>query len=278
MNPVLLNTALGPIEYAISGRGRPILFIHGGHVNCRETIFQKRLDPERFLFLRVSRPGYGQTPLTDENKTPKGTAELLVALLDKLQIQQVTVFGISAGGLTALEMAGNFPQRIEKLVLMGALTKKWFSKTDRYYKGAKWIFAPRREKYTWLVYSIFFKLFPKAMTRMMFKQLSKHRPVQFTMSEYRELRAMTLSMRSGSGFSNDLDQDVDQHTLSKIITPTLILHSENDHSVDISHAQHAKEGIKQSRLLTFKNRWGHLLWLGAEYDPVYNAMIYYFDN
>lgn len=36
----------------------------------------------------------------------------------------------------------------------------------------------------------------------------------------------------------------------RIECPTLILHSENDNSVDISHARNAKNNIKSSRLLT----------------------------
>src|SRR4051812_22605240 len=125
----LIETIKGKIEYSMLGQGRPILFVHGGHVNCTETIFQKGLDANRFCFITPSRPGYGNTPLSDLNKTPKGTADLFIALLDELKIQEAIVVGISAGGLTALEMAANYPDRIQCLVLMSALTKKWFVET-----------------------------------------------------------------------------------------------------------------------------------------------------
>jgi len=244
------------------------MFIHGGHVDCRETIFQKGLDQNKFCFITPSRPGYGNTPLTCFNGTARGAADLFVALLDKLKLDKVIVIGISAGGLTALEMAANYPERVESLVLMSALTKKWYNKTNKVYKGGKKIFAPKVERYTWLICRYFFKIFPKLMTAVLFKALSKYQPVMYTRNEFEEIKEIILSMSSGSGFSNDLDQSIEQDTLSHIKCQTLILHSDYDNSVDSSHPQNAKEKINHSRLVTFKNRWGHMLWVGEDYEPV----------
>ena len=72
-----LDTSKGKIEYTFLGNGKPTLIIVGGHANCKETIFHKGLDPNKFCFVTPSRPGYGLTPLTDQNKTPKGTSDLL---------------------------------------------------------------------------------------------------------------------------------------------------------------------------------------------------------
>jgi pimeloyl-ACP methyl ester carboxylesterase len=272
MTTSLIETSEGKVEYTSLGNGRPMLIIVGGHTNCKETIFHKGLDPDKFRFITPSRPGYGLTPLTEQNKTPKGTSDLFAALLDELNIQKAIVVGISAGGLTALEIAANYPDRVENLILMSALTKKWLVETDKVYKGAKRIFTPKIEPITWLFYRLFFRLCPNLMTRTMFKQLSTFRPVQFTKHEFQELKQMSLIMRSYKGFDNDLDQTIDQETLKTIECPTLILHSENDNSVDISHAQNAKDKIKDSKLVTFNNHWGHLLWLGTDYDPILKVL------
>jgi len=87
-----------------------------------------------------------------------------------------------------------------------------------------------------------------------------------------ELRGMTINMDSGRGFSNDLDQKIDREVLLRINCPTLILHSEYDNAVDMSHAQNAKDNIRNARLIVFRNRWGHLLWIGKEYDAVLNEI------
>lgn len=263
-----IETFRGKIEYSIAGQGKAILFVHGGQVNCSETIFQKGLDPTRFCFITPSRPGYGNTPLTDFNKTPRGTADLFVALLDELKIEKATVIGISAGGLTALEIAANYPDRVERLVLMSALTKKWFVGKSKIYSLSKIFFAPGIERFTWSLYKQLFKLFPQVMATAMFKELSTYRPVKFTEDEFNELKQMVAHMRSGHGFYNDVDQTIVQDILSKIKCPTLIVHSEYDNAVDYSHPQNAKARINDSKLMTFKNRWGHMLWFGSDYEPI----------
>ena len=272
MTTSIKETAKGKIEYSLRGQGKAILLVHGGHVDCRETIFQKGLDPNKFCFITPSRPGYGNTPLTELNKTPKGTGDLFVALLDELKIKKVIVAGISAGGLTALEIAANYPDRVESLVLMSALTKRWFAKTDPLYKKAKIFFAPKMERFTWQLYKLFFKMLPNIMTKTMFKELSKYRPIKFTKEEFKELKSVTIKMRSYQGFENDLDQNIDQEILQNIVCPTLILHSENDNPVPMSHPLNAKDKIKDSKLVTFNNRWGHMLWFGTDYEPVLNEL------
>jgi pimeloyl-ACP methyl ester carboxylesterase len=278
MTTSIIDTVKGKIEYSMVGEGKAILIVHGGHVNCKETIFQKGLDVNKFCLITPSRPGYGNTPLTRFNKTPEGTADLFIALLDALNIPNAIVMGISAGGLTALEIAVRHPNRVSKLVLMSALTKKWLVETDKLYIGGKKAFAPGMEKFTWLLYKLLFNLMPAVMTRVMFKEISIHRPVEFTDNEIKELKQMTMRMRSGQGFSNDLDQTIDQESLSRIVCSTLILHSENDNAVDLSHPNNAKSNISNAQLMTFKNRWGHLLWIGAEYDPILSVLKKYIDK
>ncbi len=56
--------------------------------------------------------------------------------------------------------------------------------------------------------------------------------------------------------------------LTAIQAPTLIMHSQNDGSVPLSHPENAKALIPRSELCILDS-WGHLLWIGkhaAEYD------------
>lgn len=143
---------------------------------------------------------------------------------------------------------------------------RWFDKNDRTYRGGKLVFSPHIQSLTWHAYRIAFSLLEKFMASVMFKALSNWRPVEITDDELSEIKKLTLNMNSGSGFSNDLDQDVLPGTLGKITCDTLIIHSAYDNSVDTSHALHAKENIPRSQLVLIKNRWGHMLWIGREYQ------------
>jgi len=278
MRPILINTTKGKIEYCITGQGTPILFVHGGHVNCRETIFQKGIDLNKYCCVTPSRPGYGNTPLTNSNKSPGGTADLFIALLDELKYHEVIVVGISAGGLTALEIAAHHPYRVKKLVLMSALTDKWFTRTDKHFVGGKMLFAPGLEYYTWLFYRAFFRLMPKTMAKTMFQSLSKYRPIVFTQNELQELRKLTFAMRSHQGFYNDLHQSIDQNILYNIDCPTLVIHSEYDKAVNLFHPINASKKIKNCRVIFFLNHWGHMLWFGIDYETILEELKNYMED
>ena len=148
MNCKVINTKLGTIEYSLIGKGQPILFIHGGHSNCNESLCHKGFDLEKYQLITPSRPGYGRTPL-GENKTPKQSADLIKELLDHLSIENVIVYGISAGGLTAIEFARYYSDKVNKLILASAVSKKWLDNEGKTYKIAQKIFHPRIEKIIW---------------------------------------------------------------------------------------------------------------------------------
>jgi len=128
-----IETDKGQIEYSTVSEGIPILFVHGGHSNCRETLFHKGFDTSKVKLITPSRPGYGNTPLAG-NFTPEKSADLIVTLLDYLKIDKVVLYAISAGGLTSITLAGKYPERVEKLILASALSKKWLDKNGEIVK------------------------------------------------------------------------------------------------------------------------------------------------
>ena len=78
----LIETKIGEIEFTQKGTGIPLLFIHGGHGNCHESLFHKGFDLDKFRLITPSRPGYGRTPLST-NDSPKRTADILAAFFEK---------------------------------------------------------------------------------------------------------------------------------------------------------------------------------------------------
>ncbi|OJJ13917.1 hypothetical protein BKI52_44940 [marine bacterium AO1-C] len=259
----IIQTKLGQIEYSIIGQGKPVVFLHGGHSNCNETLFYKGYDTTHFQLITPSRPGYGQTPLNG-HKQPKEAAKLIEAMLDQLGIHQIIVVGISAGGLTALELAANFPEKVTQLILISAVTKKWLTPQDKTYKRASKMFSPKREKMSWKLFRTFFTVFPRQMTKVLFKELSSQKGQKITREEIAAIKEMTFKQSAGEGFITDLEQDIVPELITKIKCPTLIMHSKNDQSVNIAMAHHAHEKIKHSELKVYDNKWGHLLWVGED--------------
>ncbi|NEQ49150.1 MAG: alpha/beta hydrolase [Leptolyngbya sp. SIO3F4] len=239
------------------------MFFHGGHSNYRETLFHRGFPLDRFQLITPSRPGYEDTPL-NELKTPSDAADLFAALLDELGMERCILVGISAGGLAALAFAARFPERVEKLLLISAVTQRWMLPDHPNYQRGRKLFAPRMEKISWFLFRTGFRLLPRTMTRVLFDQLSTRKNARITPEEVEAVKGMTFQQSSGDGFVNDLEQTLAEKYLAAISCPTLILHSENDASVSIDMATHAHKHIPQSILKTYDNKWGHLLWVGDD--------------
>jgi pimeloyl-ACP methyl ester carboxylesterase len=272
-----IKTDKGEIEYSIVGEGTPVLFIHGGHSNCRETLFHKGFDKRKYKLITPSRPGYGNTPL-DNNTTPKKTAELFVSLLDYLEIEKVVIYAISAGGLTSIEFAGKYPERVEKLILASAVTKKWLDKNGQVYKSAKKLFNPKTERIVWGMIRFFSILFPKVIADNFYSQFSKNRPHKSDYVDIKELMATITHFNSKSGFICDIEHDVDNRIISEIQCSTLIIHSKNDNSVPYEHAEYAKKMIKNSKLSGLDNEWGHLFWIGNDSNESISKIIEFIEQ
>jgi len=186
MDNQIMNTKLGEIEYCTIGKGIPVLFVHGGHSNCNETLCHKGFDLENFQLITPSRPGYGKTPLSD-NKNPRQTADLIMELLKGLSVDNIIVYGISAGGLTAIELAGNYPNKVSKLILASAVSKKWLDEQGKIYKTAKKMFNPKIEKIVWGMVRFFSSIFPNMIAKNFYPQFSKKSSAQTKKGRYKRI-------------------------------------------------------------------------------------------
>ena len=263
MDIKIIETELGKIEYSTTGNGKPLLFIHGGHTNCNSTLWHKEFDLDKFQLITPTRPGYGNTPLNN-NTTPKQQADLIASLLDYLNIDKVILYGISAGGLTTIELAGNYSDRVDKLILASSISKEWLDKKGRIYKTAKRIFNPKVEGIVWGMIRFFSGLFPNLIAKNFYPQFTTNLPHKLIKENVKELISMFENFSSGTGFVNDIDQSINHNIISRIKCPTLIIHSKNDNSVLFEHALHSNKMIENSKLVALDNEWGHLFWIGND--------------
>jgi pimeloyl-ACP methyl ester carboxylesterase len=121
----VVETSLGPIEYAATGDGRSVLFLHGTPGGYDELLNQLKAAPNEndgLHFIIPSRPGYLRTPLS-VGKTPAEQADAMIALLDRLEVGKVAVIAHSGGGPSAVQFALRHPDRCSALVLESALIR-----------------------------------------------------------------------------------------------------------------------------------------------------------
>jgi 3-oxoadipate enol-lactonase len=112
-----LNVGDAVISYDVTGRGTPIVFIHGWTHNKSVWDDQVPAFSKRYRVVRYDSRGYGKsTGFSDESVEP---LDLLV-LLEALRIDRAYIVGHSRGGDIALRFAAAYPQRVLGLVLYGS--------------------------------------------------------------------------------------------------------------------------------------------------------------
>jgi pimeloyl-ACP methyl ester carboxylesterase len=119
----VLTTVDGPVEVAVAeqGAGRPFLLLHGGGGPQTVTGFADLLARSRPARVIIpTHPGFAGTTRPAALDSVGGLAALYVALLDEMDLTDVTVVGNSVGGWIAAEMALLQSPRVRAAVLADA--------------------------------------------------------------------------------------------------------------------------------------------------------------
>ncbi len=109
-------------NYARGGAGAPLLLLHGwGNSGLTLEPLAAALGELRETIV-PDLPGFGRSerPRQPEGWDTAAYAAWALALLDKLNLERVDLFGHSHGGRVAIDLAANHPERVGKLILVGA--------------------------------------------------------------------------------------------------------------------------------------------------------------
>ena len=106
------------IHYQRSGFGFPVMFLHAGVADSRMWEPQAAGLAKHFDVIAPDRRGYGESELPAGPWSP--VADVL-ALMDALGLRDAPhIVGCSIGGMLAIDFALEHPERVSKLVLVGA--------------------------------------------------------------------------------------------------------------------------------------------------------------
>jgi len=109
-----------PVTVVDQGAGRPFLLLHGGGGPLTVDAFSAQLADEsagRRVLVPIH-PGFNATPRPEELGDAPGLARLYVALLETLDLEDVTVVGNSIGGWITAEMAVLGSPRVSGYVIL----------------------------------------------------------------------------------------------------------------------------------------------------------------
>lgn len=111
----------GEIYYEIYGKGTPLFLLHGNGESINS--FREQIQPlsRHFKVIALDTRGHGNSVNYKSSPyTYEQFARDLSAVMDALSIKKANLLGWSDGGNTALVFALEHPEKIEKMVLMGA--------------------------------------------------------------------------------------------------------------------------------------------------------------
>lgn len=115
-----VSTQLGEVAYVRSGRGAPLVLLHGNGQSRYE--FQRVLAPlsERFDVIAWDQPGQGDSDPVPVRTEIEDHAAALAALIDHLGVRRVALVGSSIGAFIAAHLARSAPASVSGVVLCEA--------------------------------------------------------------------------------------------------------------------------------------------------------------
>lgn len=108
------------IDLGDDASGLPILWVHGLGGSWQNWLEQLPEFSAEHRSFAIDLPGFGASPMPDDEISISGYGRALIGLLDRLGIPKAVVVGNSMGGFIAAELAIAAPERVEKLVLVSA--------------------------------------------------------------------------------------------------------------------------------------------------------------
>jgi pimeloyl-ACP methyl ester carboxylesterase len=116
-----VNSGDAKIYYEIYGKGKPLVMLHGGIAGSTYEMAEL-IDQfsKYYQVIAISTRGHGKSELGTQSHSYQQKAKDVVAVLNAVTKDSVTVFGFSDGGYTGYYLASLFPERVKQMVIIGA--------------------------------------------------------------------------------------------------------------------------------------------------------------
>ncbi len=109
------------IYYEVYGKGQPILIMHGGlfgsTVEMADFIDKLKVN---YQVIAISLRGHGKSELGSEPVSLEQRANDAMTVVNAVTKDSIMVLGFSDGGFSAYKLAAMYPERVKKMVVIGA--------------------------------------------------------------------------------------------------------------------------------------------------------------
>lgn len=262
-----------PINAIELGVGPPLLFIHGLIGRWTHWLEQLTAFAESHRVIAVDLPGFGDSPMPAEGSISVPIyARTIDKLLETLEISAATFVGHSMGGFTSVELAIDFPERVERLVLVSSSGLSTYN--DR--RSLQLLAQARRFKKIFNAYHARVAAHSELLARRPRLRLVEpttnivtrypdRLPAPFVAEFVRGLGAPGYIEGIGANLNYDY-----RDRLGEVTCPTLIVWGEHDRVVTAKDAILYEQLIPDARKAIFKDT-GHMAMI--ERPAAFNALL-----
>ncbi len=257
------------------GEGPAIVFVHGLSGSWPNWLEQLPVFARDHRVIAMDLPGFGHSPMPNENITISAYARTLDGLLETLGVSAATVVGNSMGGFVSTELAIAFPQRVERLVLVSAAGISTYrhpgvERAGPYLRRL----APMVALYTgWTAAQSDWVTRRPGLRNLTLGLVTRH-PDRLPAA----LAAEQLRGAGKPGFMQALQANIDypiEQRLPEIACPTLIVWGAEDKVIPVADADVFERLIPNSRKVIFEDT-GHVAML--ERPASFNELLSEFDS
>jgi pimeloyl-ACP methyl ester carboxylesterase len=200
------------VHYEVFGRGRPVLFLHGWLGSWRYWFDTMEVVAEHFRTYSFDFWGFGDSRSQHTEENIRTYSDQVVRFIDELGIDRIVLVGHSMGGMVAMQTALDYPDRVSRVVTVGApfegSSLSWLLKLTNHPRLAQ-IFA----RWPWLRRNAF----------SFFLGRSEDPSVQEVIDASVKSEAITLNSTIRSMLRTDLRPE-----LPRLSVPALIVHGGRD--------------------------------------------------
>ncbi|XP_050539267.1 valacyclovir hydrolase-like isoform X2 [Daktulosphaira vitifoliae] len=191
------------------------------------------LDHKKYTIIVWDAPGFGLSRPPDRNYAPGffyRDADYAISLMKILNINKYSVLGWCFGGVTAMIVASKAIDNVEKLIQWGAIS--FVTENDlKYYRSMR-----SNDAWPPIVIQKFFDIYGEEYFTKTWQGL----------------------VDTVENIAANLNGDICQEALSKIMAPTLVIHGTKDEAVDMKHPLYIQNNIKKSSLELIQDGTHHM--------------------
>ena len=217
------------IGYEQTGSGEDLIMLHGWGYDHTLLMPLAALLSDKYKVTLIDMPGHGESKEPEKPITVYDYADIVYAMLDKLNIKSAYIIGHSFGCRLSVILASKHPERVKRMVLCGAAGIR-----DK--RGAGYYIRTYKYKLA--------KFFIKTFAPSKYEKWRKSKGSE----DYRK-----LSDTMKATFSNIVNEDL-SYLLPEIKAPVFLVWGENDTATPLYMAEIMEKTIPDCAKTVYKGR------------------------